>query len=260
MNAEIYQHFRKEEASTIDALAEQLATADSEYRPVLTDFLDPRQTYIAHVLIGSQDAVIGHSFGGYPHAERRRVVFAPSYLEPQPEDYAIALLTIKYPQKFAELHHSDILGTLANLGLERGVFGDIITDGSTWQFATTQPMSDWLKTNVTKIGRISVRLEDTPLTYAVHPLSEWEPLITTVASMRLDAIVSHVFSMSRTRAKALIEAGKVRVNFATESRPDMELAAHDMVSVRGFGRIRLHHLLGTTKKERQRVNFDVLHK
>lgn len=256
----VYQHFRKDEAPLIDHMAESIAQAATEYRPVLTAFLNPRETYIAHVLIGGQEDIIGHSFGGYPHAERRRVVFAPSYLNPTPADYELSLLTIKYPQKFAELHHSQVLGTLANAGIDRDVFGDIITDGVTWQFFTTNAMSDWLQTNITKIGRIGVRLEDTPLKYAVQPLSEWEPLETVFSSLRLDNVVAHVFNLSRQRAKGLIEGEKVQLNFAINTRPDVVLAAHDMVSVRGFGRLRIRHLLGVTKKEKQRVALDVLHK
>ena len=48
----IYQHFRPEEASVIDSLNEVIVRAKDEYRPILTHFLNPRQHFIADVLIG----------------------------------------------------------------------------------------------------------------------------------------------------------------------------------------------------------------
>ncbi|MFD1432542.1 MULTISPECIES: YlmH family RNA-binding protein [Lacticaseibacillus] len=256
----IYQHFRKEEAPLIDHLAEQIAIAATEYRPVLTDFLDPRQRYIARTLIGGQSDVEGHEFGGYPDAERARLLLAPSYFEPLPADFNIALLTIKYPEKFAEMHHSQVLGTLVNAGVAREVFGDIITDGQTWQVFATQTMQDWLVDNVTKIGRIGVRLVPTDLDARIIPRNDWEEAPQLLASLRLDNVVAHVFNISRNRAKTLIEGDKVRLNFAETDRPDLVIGSHDLVSVRGFGRLRIRELTGTTQKGKLRVMLDVIHK
>lgn len=256
----VYQHFRKDEAPFIDHIAELISQAATEYRPVLTDFMDPRQVYITTVLVGSQSDVQANPFGGFANAERQRVMLAPDYFEPTPPDYEVSLLHIKYPEKFAEMHHSKILGTLMNAGIDRDVFGDIITDGAVWQFFATQAMSEWLQDNITKIGKIGVRLEEVPLSDAVTPRNDWESMQTTVQSLRLDAIVGHVFNISRQRAKGLVEGGKVRLNFEEVTRPDVTVDTHDIVSVRGFGRLRLNEVLGTTKKEKQRVQFDVIHK
>ncbi|WP_461213510.1 YlmH family RNA-binding protein [Lacticaseibacillus sp. GG6-2] len=256
----VYQHFRKGEAPFIDRMQEAIAQAASEYRPILSAFLDPRQVYITDVLAGSVEGVKVLPFGGYPNAERQRVLVAPDYFEPTAADYELVLLTIKYPEKFATLDHSHILGTLVNSGIDRDLFGDILTDGDTWQVVVAASMSDWVQTNVTKIGRIGVRLEASDLAEIVHPEDDWEPLQTTVPSLRLDAVVAHVFNVSRTRAKSLIDGEKVRLNFATTTRPDVEIGEHDMLSVRGFGRLRVESLLGTTKKDKLRVAFSVIHK
>ncbi len=256
----VYQHFRKDEAPFIDRMQEAIAQAASEYRPILTPFLDPRQIYITTVLAGSGEGVKVLPFGGYPGAERQRVLVAPDYFEPTTADYELALLTIKYPEKFATLDHSHVLGTLVNAGIDRDLFGDILTDGATWQVVVAASMSDWVQTNVDKIGRIGVRLEATALTAIIRPQNDWEPLQTTVPALRIDAVIAHVFKLSRTRAKSLIEGEKVRLNFATTTRPDLEIGEHDLLSVRGFGRLRVAALLGTTKKDKLRVAFDVIHK
>ena len=66
----IYQHFRPEEASVIDSLNEVIVRAKDEYRPILTHFLNPRQHFIADVLIGRFDDVKLKTFGGFSGSER----------------------------------------------------------------------------------------------------------------------------------------------------------------------------------------------
>ena len=128
MNDNVYQHFRKNEVLFIDQVDEWIATANEQYRPYLTDYLDPRQQYIVHSLLGTHNDIKYHSFGGYANAERQRILLAPDYLNPTADDYEIQVITVNYPSKFADLTHSQIMGTLFNMGLQTQVFGDIIGD------------------------------------------------------------------------------------------------------------------------------------
>lgn len=51
------QHFRAEEGAFIDQVQDWLQQASGEYRPVLTDFANPRQVYIAQTLVNQVDDV-----------------------------------------------------------------------------------------------------------------------------------------------------------------------------------------------------------
>ena len=51
MNANVYQHFRKDEHPFIDTVGDWLEQVEMQYAPYLTDFLDPRQAYILETLI-----------------------------------------------------------------------------------------------------------------------------------------------------------------------------------------------------------------
>ena len=256
----VLQHFRKDEAPFIAQVESDIETAAGEYRPILTNFLDPRQVYIIETLVNQADGVKMLTFGGVASAERKRALIAPDYFEPQPEDYELAALEINYPQKFAELDHSHILGTLANAGIERNLFGDIVSDGTRWQVIVAASMGAWVQTNIDKIGRIGVRFEPIDIDQLVTPTNDWEALQLTIPSLRIDAVVAHVFNISRTRAKSLIEHDMVRLNFAVIARPDVEVDVRDILSVRGFGRLRIQAVLGTTKKDKLRVTADVTHK
>ena len=76
--------------------------------------------------------------------------------------------------------------------------------------------------------------------------------------MRLDAIVSETFHISRQRSKKLIEAKQVQVNWLVVDRPDFQVDLSDMLSVRKYGRILIKDVLGQTRKERIKLAIGTL--
>lgn len=260
VNDNVYQHFRKSEASFIDQADEWIETASQQYRPYLTDYLDPRQQYIVHSLLGTHNDIKYHSFGGYASAERQRVLLAPDYLDPTVDDYEIQVITVNYPSKFADLTHSQIMGTLFNMGLQTQVFGDIIGDGLTWQFFTEKSIATYVIDQIDHMGRIKVHLEPTALSQIIVPNNDWQDENDLASSMRLDAIVATVYHISRQRAKLLIDNQKVKLNWQICDKPDTEIAVSDVISVRGFGRIQLSSIEGQTRKDKYRLALRVLRK
>ena len=56
--------------------------------------------------------------------------------------------------------------------------------------------------------------------------------------------------MSRAKVQALIKGEKVQVNWSTITSPSILLKEGDMISIRGFGRVKLFEIGGMTKKDR----------
>lgn len=258
VNENIAQHFRPDEAPFIDQMMGLISTASSQYRPVLTDFLNPRQLYILQTLVNQQDQLKMQSAGGYPAAEMQRCLIYPDYFQPTPADFKLQLVEINYPVKFVELHHRQIMGSLLGSGIKRETFGDILNEGAHWQFFIKSELTDYVGAQVDRIGRTHVQLMAVDLDQIVHPSDDWEPLETTVSSLRLDVIIASAFNYSRNRSKELIEHGMVRVNWEELDRPDYELAIHDQVSVRHAGRIKLTALRGKNKKQKLRIALAVI--
>ncbi|MFC6316329.1 RNA-binding protein [Lapidilactobacillus achengensis] len=259
MDSAVFQHFRPEERPFIERIDEWRNQAIDEYRPILTNFLDPRQQFLIETVIGKLDESFRYwQAGGYNQAERKRVIFAPGYYQPQSEDYRIQLFEIKYPLKFAELSHGKILGTLINSGIDRSQFGDIITDGERWQFFGVASMADFFVEQITKIGSINVRVIPMNAIETVVPANDWVAESLVVSSMRLDTIVADTFNISRQRAKGLIEAQQVQVNWTTVTQPDFQLDLLDMLSVRKFGRVQLRNVLGQTRKAHYKLEIGTL--
>lgn len=258
VNENIAQHFRPDEAPFIDQMMGLISTASSQYRPVLTDFLNPRQLYILQTLVNQHDQLKMQSSGGYAGAEMQRSLIYPDYFQPTIADFKLQLIEINYPVKFVELHHRQIMGVLLGSGIKRETFGDILNEDDHWQFFVKIELTDYIGAQVDRIGRTHVQLMTVNWDQIVHPSDDWETFETTVSSLRLDVIISSAFNYSRNRSKELIEHGMVRVNWEELDRPDYELAIHDQVSVRHAGRIKLNALQGKNKKQKLRITLMVI--
>ena len=256
--ANVKQHFRPDEAPFIDEVQGWITTATNEYRPVLTEFMNPRQRFIASTLVNRQDNVKSASNGGWQGAEMQRLFFYPQYYQPQLADFDLQLVNINYPVKFTELHHRQVLGTLMSAGIKRATFGDILHQDATWQLVVDRKMTAYLRQQVTKIGRVNVKLEPIAMDNIIQPINDWEEVATTISSLRVDIVVAAAFNYTRNRAKTAIERGLVRVNWEDIDRPDYQLAVHDLLSVRHAGRIRLAAENGMTKKGKIKVTLDVI--
>lgn len=255
----IEQHFRPDEAPIISQLRGWINQANDQYRPVITSFLNPRQRYIATTLVNRIDTVKMSVAGGRENAEMQRLLFYPDYYEPSTDDFSLAFLEIIYPEKFAELHHRQIMGTLIGEGLERNAFGDILTDGEKWQLVTTRQMAEFIKNRINHLGKIKVKWKDIPKEQLVIEKDDWETITTTVSSFRLDAIISAAYNYSRNRTKQIIERGLVQLNWQLMERPDYTVEEHDILSVRHLGRIRIEEIGDTTRKQKQRITLSVIH-
>jgi len=78
-----------------------------------------------------------------------------------------------------------------------------------------------------------------------------------VASLRLDAVLSAAFGMSRTKAAELIAAGRVSFNHQVCLRTDKEVDEDSLLSVRGLGRAKLLEIGSVSRKGRSFIKIGV---
>ena len=257
----LIQHFRKEEQPFIEQAVDWKNEVENRYAPKLTDFLDPRQRFIVASVIGHNGDIKIQGSGVFSNAERERLLIFPSYFEPNEADYQITVFTIKYPAKFVQLKHPDVLGALLSLGLERSKFGDIRVNDYQVQFAVEKEIEDFVRMQLSGIGKVKVHVEamqvDEPL---ITIAEEWKEEMHTVSSMRLDVIMAKILNISRQKSQALISGKKVKVNWTERESVSFEIQEGDILSVRGFGRIKVIMIEGRTKKDKIRIQIGLLEK
>jgi RNA-binding protein YlmH len=254
----IYQHFRPEEKQFIDSALDWIGFVERTYTEKLTDFLDPRQQFILQSVLGEgKDAKLSF-FGGAPFCERKRALICPDYMEPQADDFHISVHEIDYPRKFITLEHRMVLGSIMSLGIKRDKFGDIIVNGDRIQFFSCREIDGFLTSHLKEIGRASVALQKIPLEKVMEREEEWDELETTAASLRLDAVLSAVFSISRKKAQSLIAQKLVKLNWKVVEQPAAECYEGDMISARKLGRCKIISVLGETRKNKLRIKAGII--
>ncbi|WP_144509346.1 RNA-binding protein [Bacillus sp. FJAT-22090] len=252
----VLQHFRKEEQPFIEQVVSMMREVEDRYAPKLTDFLDPRQQFIVDSIRRQYDGIESGAEGALDQSERKRVLLYPAYFVPTVEDFALSVCEVKYPTKFITLKHKDVLGSMMSLGIDRSKFGDIRVMNGAIQFVVASEVIDYVQANYTSIGKVKVHIEivDEPANY-FEQSEEWITDTLTVSSLRLDTVISAVFNISRQKSASLISSGKVKVNWAEKDQTSMELQELDLLSIRGFGRIKLLMIEGRTKKDKIRLQI-----
>ncbi len=229
------------------------------HRNIITysDFLNLNEQNILHSIPKDRLYTGVIVFGGYDFAERQMAAFIPDALSLRDiKDLdifrsEISLLHISpLNKKYSEaLSHRDYLGAILNLGIERGMIGDIlITDSEAIVFVKMQ-MQEFLTENITRIRHTSVLATIDELT-DFHYSPRYEEIKGTVASVRLDSLLSVAFSSSRSKLSGLIEGGKVFVNGRLITSNAYQVKEHDIISVRGMGKFEFIETLAFTKKKR----------
>lgn len=215
-----------------------------------TCFLSPRELELARFLFGEPDGL--YAFGGYPEAERKMLIFLPEYLEESAlteEDSPIVCIRATFFQE-DNLSHRDILGALMGAGLGRETVGDICIGKGSCDFFVTAEIAPYILSSFDSAGRTRLHLNQIPLSEAQIPEPEIKEIRDTLASLRLDSVISSGFRIGRSLAAQYVSAGKVAIDGLPCEKPDKNVTEGMKISVRGLGKIKLHAVNGKTKKDR----------
>lgn len=216
-----------------------------------TGFLDPRRAGFVLEAVKYSNSLTAMAYGGNEQTERRIIGFCPDYMVLEKEDFPITAIRMTINQKFSNsLSHRDYLGSILGLGIDRSKVGDILLyEDSTISYVCTD-IADYICANLRKIARTKVELEAFQAEAYKLPEDKTDMVFATVPSLRLDAVVGTAFHISRGKAQELIQGEKVFVNWAVITHSDFKISEGDLISIRGFGRVKLAEINGLTKKER----------
>ena len=240
------------------ALARVLDQAEQAIRTwevVFTDFLSPPELVEAQEVFQRLTEVHFVAWGGYPQAERQRGAIARVDIPLDAQDVPLALLDMAGNFLFDTATHRDFLGALLGTGIVREKVGDLIVLGERGAQAIVVPeLVEFLEMSLAQVRSVPIKTH----------LIDWNELrvrepkkkeLTTVeASLRLDAVASAGFGMSRSKMVDLINTGDVRVNWKSAKQASQSLSSGDLVAIRGKGRLEVGDI-AVTKKERYRIHL-----
>lgn len=196
--------------------------------------------------------------GGSSLCERKMIRFGLPELIGYEGAYPIQCLKAEpLAPKYAEfLTHRDFLGAIMNLGIERSTVGDIFVQEKEAIIFCQENIAAYLVENL-------IRVRHTQVKCAVVEAAEHlrapvtEKLAFSVSSTRIDAIISKVYNLARSRGLELFRSGRVYVNGRMAENNSCMLKEGDAVTVRGFGRFVYIGEQGETRKGRTRIEVEV---
>lgn len=220
-----------------------------------TDFLSPPELAEGQQILDQLTEIHLLAWGGYPQAERQRLAIARSELPLDFNQVAIAGLSIAGNFLFDPATHRDFLGALLATGIVRDKVGDVLVLGERGaQVIVVPEMVEFLELNLTQVRSVPVKTQQIELNELKIREPKQKTVTTVEASLRLDAIASAGFGMSRNKMAELITAGDVRVNWKEITQPSNSVKSGDLIAIRGKGRLEVGEV-AMTKRERYRVQL-----
>ncbi|WP_124098638.1 YlmH/Sll1252 family protein [Ruminococcus sp. Marseille-P6503] len=227
--------------------------AENKFQTKYSFFLDERQLALCETVLQSVKFDGYSSFGGYESAQRKVLGFFAPYDDKDLQAFPIVPLTFTY-RKSDRLTHRDFLGAVMSLKVSRESVGDIIVSEGKSAVFLYETVAEYVLQNLNRIGRTGVKA-DKGFDPDMVSIQNFEELKGTVASLRLDCIVALALHISREKAGSLISSLGADVNYAHISAPSCPLKEGDKFSVRGYGKFRLEHIGGASRKQRVHITL-----
>lgn len=244
-----------ENREAIARVIDQANQAIKTWDIVCSDFLSPPELAEAQPIFARLSEVHLLAWGGYPQSERQRLAIARAEIPLDPNQVSLSAIAIEGNFLFDPATHRDFLGAMLGTGIVRDKVGDIIVLGERGAQAIVVPeLFDFLSMSLTQVRSVPVKVRQLDWSELQIREPKKKELATVEASLRLDAIASAGFGMSRSKMVDLISAGDVRVNWKEITSASTPVKTGDLIAIRGKGRVEVGEVT-VTKKERYRVQL-----
>lgn len=227
----------------------------------VTDFVTPPESEaLLSSLRGLADLRV-EAWGGYEQAERKVLALARADIVENNSAIhelvkkELVCLQIKGNFLFDPASHRDFLGALLGAGVTRQKVGDIIVLGDRGcQTIVSKDVAEFLSVSVTSVRSVPVKIERIDWGLLEVRAPSVKEMNIVEASMRLDAVASAGFSMSRSKFAEMVRAGDCQINYKQATSPAKLLKTSDVVSLRGKGKLEVGET-SLTSKGRHRVQI-----
>lgn len=194
------------------------------------------------------DTVTISTYGYFEEAERRMIAFNNR----DNAGFPLKVIQIRNKSKFNKITHRDYLGAILSLGIKREKLGDLIVIEDSCFFPIFDEMENFILSEVSNVFKFPVEVYVVDSTKVIEG-TNFEDHIIMAQSLRLDSIVTKLSNTSRTKAKNIIEQGKVLLNYQAYRDSSKELKENDRLTIRGVGKFKLGEIIGHTNSGKLKI-------
>ncbi|MBQ8300075.1 MAG: hypothetical protein IJX99_09565 [Clostridia bacterium] len=213
---------------------------------VATNFLDPSEL----VSVMHEVKFVEHCvWGGFEDAERKIIIVGEEMIDAEKQEF-LTVIRVSGEMNFS---HRSVLGSVLGLGIKREMIGDIVIKDNLCDIIVVKSIAEYIMNNLKFVGREKVQLSEVGVSELLVPMDVSKEVKTTVSSLRVDAVISAGFGISREKSADLIKAEGVKINHVLIKSAFKSVHEGDLISVRGKGRLEVVSVGGTSKSGRIKI-------
>lgn len=240
------EHFSPNEQIFVKKVVDYKEKCLKNKKVILTKFLNNREQEIVKTIIGKKDDIYVNFFSPFEEANYKRCFISP--YENSDIDFSITTFKICYNKKYLKLSHKNILGNIMALQIERDVIGDIIiTNENECYFCAISELDNFFKQHFNVIHQTPISLEIINDIDSIISKKNIKKKKIFVKSLRIDLIISHVYSISREHSKKFILQKYVKINYKIIENTSHLIEKCDIINVRTKGRFTIDSVSGPNK-------------
>ncbi len=231
-------------------ISDLVTRADRTGAPQFLGFVTPTEVALCDSVL-KKERICYDFFGGHTDAERTMLCVHTA--ECENPVYPITPVSFTYSKNYS-LAHRDFLGSVMALGIARECVGDILAgDGYAVMFLKKE-IADFVVSQISKIGSVGVDVKK-GVTSRLPDADTEKRFTSTVSSLRLDCVVSAVYSLSRNKSSELIEAGLVSLDGMAVTKLTAAVSSGQKLCLKGKGRVRIGSVTDKSRKGRIIIEY-----
>ena len=245
----------------IARIMDKVTLSRKRNRITYTDFLNEYEIKMVEKELRKNKIENFIFIGGYENSERKILIIYPEHMDENLINInlksILKSIKIELPSEIkGKLQHRNYLGTLLSFGLAKERIGDIIVYEDSCYIIVLNENAQYLKNSLEyekllKKAKISVISIDEIKAKEI----EFEEIVISVNSIRIDNILSELLKISRKNSQELIEDERVSVNYSVIQKVTKTLQEEDILVIRGYGKYIVDEFLGKNKKDKECIRI-----
>lgn len=251
---------KKEEKMFVGSIIDKINKYESANHIVHTNFLDLNQNNIVISILNKLN-IKYYLLSPIDDLSRFVIFLIPEYMieEKNVEDIISSYISVVkvVPKTKGKITHRDYMGTIYSVGLKEDMIGDIFVNNAVCYFFTFKSNEEYFLNNLTKVARsdISTVVLDVYSDEVKAIRQSFKSIDITVPSLRVDAVLSEVYSISRNETKTKINNGDLFVNSKEMFFVAYEVKENDILSFRKCGKLKVGQIIRITKSGKIVLNI-----
>ena len=190
--------------------------------------------------------------------EKAVMFFIPEFLNEDEINFNEYISCVKIDCKnYRKLSHKDFMGSIYSLGIKREVLGDIFVSDGIGYVYVLKNMAEFIENDLLKVANQTAicTILDLDSEESKNLKVDYIEKIYIVPSFRVDALLSEVYSLSRSESKQKIVSGDMYINAKEVINPAENYKEGDIISFKRCGKLKVGKLVRKTKSENLCINI-----